>query len=133
MHVNCLFTQEGLFETRLLRQVIEPIFVDAERVEGTLDAPLMLYGQWHSQGFRAGMQWLASIAYKLPHPCIVLPPFESGSLNETLGLTTQLSMRAVNANKLSILHDAEPLKLGGRQTMQFKRISVLLAQLENIG
>jgi len=120
MHVNCLHTQEGFFETRLLRRVFEPVFVDAAHLELALDAPLVLYGQWQPPGLQSGLRWLADLAYKLPHPCIVLPPFESGPLSESLGLATQLNAQGIDANFLSILPDAAPLNLGDRQTLQIQ-------------
>ncbi|TRZ47832.1 hypothetical protein D4S03_11000 [bacterium] len=120
MHINCLSFQEGLFETRLLRRVCEPIFVDPKHLLPEVDGPLVLYGQWHPQGIWAGLRWLARLVYNLPHPCFVLPPFESGSLSDTLGLTTQLKVRAINTNRIYKLHEAEPLNLPDKQILQIQ-------------
>lgn len=120
MQINCLRTQEKLFETRLLRRALDPVFVDAEDLTKRLDGPLMLYGQWHPQGFWAGLRWLAGQAYFLPHPCILLPPFESGSLSDVLGLAIQLNVQSVNSNYLSTLPEAEPLKFAEKQILQIQ-------------
>jgi len=120
MRVNCLSSQEGLFETRLLRRVCEPVFIDSENILLGMNGPLILYGQWHPQGIGAGLRWLASLAYSLPHPCIVLPPFDEGPLNTMLGLRTQLKGIAINTNRISIIPDAEPLKLPNQPTLQIQ-------------
>lgn len=120
MQIHCLRTQEDLFETRLLRRVFDPVFVDAENVDSNLGAPLLLYGQWHPQGFRAGLQWLSGLAYRLRYPCIVLPPFESGSLSSVLSLHTQLNVQMVNTNHLTILPEAELLQLGEKQAFKIQ-------------
>jgi hypothetical protein len=128
MHVNCLLSQEGLFETHFLSRVCEPVFIDPQNIHLGLDGPLILYGQWHPQGIGAGLRWLASLVYILPHPCIVLPPFDNGPLNTILGLRTQLKGIAINTNRISIMPDAEPLKLPEKQTLQIQTDFAFIGQ-----
>jgi hypothetical protein len=118
MHINCLSTQEELFETRLLRRVSKLVFLAAEALPGGLDAPLVLYGNWHAQGFWNGLRWLSGLVFRLPYPCILLPPFETGSLGDVLGLTTALSVQTTNTNRLTILPEADALNLAGKVNLQ---------------
>ena len=111
MHVNCLSTQEGLFETRLLSRVSQSVFLTADEIPCNLDAPLVLYGNWHSQGFLNGLRWLSELVFHLPYPCILLPPFEICPIGNTLSLTTDLNVQAVNTNRLSILPEADGLRI----------------------
>jgi hypothetical protein len=118
MGINCLSTQEDLFETRLLRRVSQPVFLAVEALPGGLDAPLVLYGNWHSQGFWNGLRWLSGLVFRLPYPCILLPPFETGSLGDVLGLTTALSVQTANTNRLTVLPEADVLNLAGKGNLQ---------------
>jgi len=112
MRINCLSLQEELFETRMLRRVSKPIFLAAEDLPHGLDAPLVLYGNWHLKGFGNGLHWLSQLVFSLPFPCILLPPFEIGSIGNTLGLATALSVQTANTNQLAILPEATSLHLG---------------------
>ena len=77
MRINCLSTQEDLFETRLLSRVSQPVFLAIEAIPSGLDAPLVLYGNWYPQGFRKGLDLLSGFVFHLPKPCILLPPFDT--------------------------------------------------------
>jgi hypothetical protein len=105
MKVTCLSSQESLFETRILKRMAEPTFVPPDRLKETLQSPLFLYGSWHETGFWEGLRWLSSIAYSLPFPCIVCPPFEIGQVAEVLGLQVSLSVKAIDTNVLVSAED----------------------------
>jgi len=109
MRVNCLSTQEELFETRLLKRVSQPVFLTAEEVPTRLDAPLVLYGNWHTGGFNNGLDWLSEFVFNLPHPTVLLPPFETGALSNRLRLTTALNVQSANTNRLFVLPAAEAM------------------------
>jgi hypothetical protein len=100
MQVTCLIHQEKLFETRILRRMAKPVFIPHERLPEGLQTPLLLFGQWSEGDFWTGVRWLATLAYRLPYPCILCPPFETGSLDQLLGLAVTLEARAINANAL---------------------------------
>lgn len=118
MRINCLSTQEELFETRLLRRVSQPVFLAIEAIPSRLDAPLALYGNWHPQGFTHGLRWLSGLAFHLHHPCLLLPPFDVGSVGESLGLMTALNVQNVNTNRLFVLPEAEALNLANKNELQ---------------
>ncbi|GIK36919.1 MAG: hypothetical protein BroJett011_07520 [Chloroflexota bacterium] len=100
MQVTCLTCQEKLFETRILRRMAKPVFIPHEQLPEGLQTPLLLFGKWFEGDFWAGVRWLATLAYRLPYPCILCPPFEAGSLDQLLGLAVALEARAINANAL---------------------------------
>jgi hypothetical protein len=118
MRINCLSTQEDLFETRLLSRVSQPVFLAIEAIPSGLDAPLVLYGNWHPQGFRKGLDWLSGFVFHLPKPCILLPPFDVGTMGESLGLMTALSVQNVNTDGLLVLPEAEALNLANKNELQ---------------
>lgn len=118
MHINCLSTQEEFYETRLLKRVSQPVFLNANEIPGGLDTPLVLYGNWHPQGFKNGLEWLSGLVFRLPHPCILLPPYEAGAIGNTLGLATALNVQTVNTNRLLVLPEAEALHLVGKSELQ---------------
>lgn len=118
MQIYCLSTQDELFETRLLRRVSQPAFLSIEAIPSGLDAPLVLYGNWHPQGFRKGLDWLSGFVFHLPKPCILLPPFDVGSMGESLGLMTALSVQNVNTNRLRVLPEAKALNLANKNELQ---------------
>ncbi len=103
--VTCLEAQSGLFETRLLRRVADPVFIHLSELPGELTSPLILYGEWHPEGFWQGLRWLSAFIFRLPHPCILMPPFREGNLDPVLGLSTQLLVRSANLNQLTISPD----------------------------
>lgn len=103
--VTCLEAQSGLFETRLLRRIADPAFIDPTQLPGELTSPLILYGEWHLEGFWQGIRWLSAFIFRLPHPCILMPPFREGNLDPVLGLSTQLLVRSANLNQLAISPD----------------------------
>ena len=117
MVVNCLSTQEELFETRLLRRVSQSVFLAADKIPDSLDAPLVLYGNWHPQGFLNGLKWLSKWVFNLPHPCILLPPFEICAIGNILGLGTNLNVQGANTNRLSILSEADSLRLAKKEIL----------------
>ena len=103
--VTCLEAQSGLFETRLLRRVADPAFINPSGLPGEFISPLVLYGEWHPEGFWQGLRWLSPFVFRLPRPCILMPPFREGNLDPVLGLSTQLIVRSANLNQLAILPD----------------------------
>ena len=118
MRINCLSTQEELFETRLLRRISQPVFLAIEAIPSGLDAPLVLYGNWHPQGFRKGLDWLSGFVFHLPKPCVLLPPFDIGEISHVLGLTTSISVQIVNTNRLLVLPDVDSLHLDDKNELQ---------------
>ena len=118
MHVNCLTTQEGLFETRLLNRVSQSVFLTANEIPRSLDAPLVLYGNWYSQGFLNGLRWLSEWVFRLPYPCILLPTFDISPIGNILNLTTDLNVQAANTNRLSILSEADCLLIAEKGILQ---------------
>lgn len=118
MRVNCLSTQEEMFETRLLRRVSQPAVLTAEEIPNQLDAPLVLYGNWYPGGFKNGLDWLSEFVFSLPHPSILLPPFETGAIGNTLRLATTLNVQAANTNRLFVLPAAEAMGQIGKNELQ---------------
>lgn len=114
MNVTCLSTQESMFETRILKRMGEPIFLHRSSLEKAQESPLILYGKWYEEGFVPGLGWLASIAYKLPYPCLLFPPFERGQVDDSLGLQVGLSIELVNTNSLHVLDEGIFVFLGKR-------------------
>lgn len=100
MQVTCLTSQEKLFETRILRRMAEPVFIPLGQLPEGLQTPLLLFGQWSEGDFWAGVRWLATLAYRLPFPCILCPPFETGPLDQLLGLAVALEAKGINTNAL---------------------------------
>lgn len=101
MKVFCLNNQETLYETNILRRMIEPEFTASEAIH-RIKSPLLLYGDWFQGDFGKGLRWLASIAYHLPYPSIVLPPYLEGSIDELLGLAVGLDIVALNTNRVEL-------------------------------
>lgn len=110
--VICLEAQSGLFETRLLRRVADPAFIHPSELPGGLTSPLILYGEWHPEGFWQGLRWLSAFAFRLPRPSILMPPFREGNLDPILGLSTQLIVRSANLNQLAISPEGTGFGLG---------------------
>ncbi|QTA78417.1 Uncharacterized protein dnl_06380 [Desulfonema limicola] len=100
MNVNCLKSQETLFETRILNRMATPVFLLPDQLPEYQKFPLILFGQWYSTGFAQGIKWLSSIVFKLKFPCIILPPFDECNLSEILGLKVKLNMQNLNSNQL---------------------------------
>lgn len=110
--VTCLEAQSGLFETRLLRRVADPVFIHPSELPGGLTSPLILYGEWYLEGFWQGLRWLSGFIFGLPHPCILMPPFREGNLDPVLGLSTQLIVQGADLNQLTISPDGRGFGLG---------------------
>jgi len=94
--------QKTSFETRILKRIHEPEFIAPANVNNEISSPLLLYGDWYEGDLANGLRWLSSIAYKLPYPCIILPPFETGSLESILGLKVGLEVISLNTNKVNL-------------------------------
>jgi len=118
--VTCLEAQSGLFETRLLRRVADPAFIHPTKLPSELTSPLILYGNWHPQGFKNGLRWLSEFVFRLPYSCILLSPFEVGRIDTSLGLTTALSVSNINTNRLLVLSDAEGLEMAGKSELRLQ-------------
>ncbi len=119
MEVTCLADQETSFEMRMLGRMASIAFVSAERLLNEQRSPLVLFGKWHEQGFRAGLQWLSGLAYKLPYPCILCAPFEPSDLGMSLGLQVGLEVQAFNSNQL-VAVDADLAMLVGRRALRIQ-------------
>lgn len=100
MQVTCLTSQEKLFETRILKRMAEPVFISQEQLPEKLQSPLLLFGQWFEGDFPAAVRRLCTLAYRLPFPAILCPPFEAGPVDQLLGLAVSLELITINANIL---------------------------------
>jgi hypothetical protein len=76
---------------------------------------LILYGDWHPEGFWQGLRWLSGFVFRMPYPCILMPPFREGNLGPILGLSTQLVVRTENLNQISITFDCIEFGLEKRE------------------
>jgi hypothetical protein len=104
MNIYCLNNQESLYETNILRRIIKPDFIAAEDVHN-VNSPLVLYGDWFQGDFLKGIRWLASIAYHLPYPSIVLPPYQEGPIDKLLGLSVGLDIVGLNTNLVKLKNE----------------------------
>ena len=105
MLINCLEKQKTLYETRILKRMCEPEFIASDHVRDQLNYPLLLYGEWYEDNLLEGFNWLSTIAYDLSYPCIVFPPFISGSLDRILELKVGLEVFSLNTNNITLVGD----------------------------
>lgn len=118
MQINCLSTQSDFFETRILKRTFDVVFVELEKLPKGQTGPLILFGPWHPLGFNTGLRWLSELSQDLQHPCIVLPPFESGSISEAFKLSSSLSVQIANTNYLLTLPEAKQAGFSEQRTLK---------------
>jgi hypothetical protein len=118
MQINCLSTQIEFFETRILKRTFDVVFLDLENLPKGQTGPLILFGPWHPLGFITGLRWLSELSHELQHPCIILPPFESGSLSEAFRLSTSLNVQIANTNYLLTLPEAKQAGFSEQRTLK---------------
>ena len=105
MLITCLEKQKTSYETKILKRMCQPVFVAPANVRDQQNSPLLLFGEWYSDNLTDGLHWLSKIVYDLSYPCIVFPPFKTGSLDRIFELKVGLEVFSLNTNNISLEGD----------------------------